>query len=180
MKTLSMACALILVVCLPVAAQADWMQVQNLVQNGQVTPTGVISITRSESRELGWFGCASIGPNYAEGYAGPTVTPRSWMQVGAGAGLEQGSRAVRLGAFAWIGAKGADLLFIAEDGGNSGRYLKLDASYRVMGVTSFGWYHDYFLGGGPSIKLTKPLALPVIIWGAALDHASIVAIRYLY
>lgn len=180
MKTLCLMWVVTAALFAPGIVRADWMEVRSYIQDGRVTPMGVNYVARDVTRELGLFGCLVVSPNYAEGYIGPTFAPRKWMQVGAGAGLEQGSQAVRLGSFAWIGAKGADIVFSAEDGGNTGRYLKLDASYRVIGVTNLGWCQDQFLGGGPTIQLTKPRGIPVTLWTAALEHAWIVTIRLDY
>lgn len=102
--------------------------------------------------------------NYWEVYAGPTWSPRKWIEVGVSAGLEKDTHPWRVEQSLWLGHGRVSGLLILEEGG-SGLWYKATADYQVSKRLSAGYLDQRFKGRGPEIEYK---AGRVRAWGAFL------------
>lgn len=169
MKNLLVAVVALVSLASPAFAQEKtsfWVEEQNIVSDGGNSPwiNGLVSHKLGE--KLGTYVFFQVGEGWAQAYMGPTYSPKSWLQVGAGVGLEQADNPVRLGSFVWMGRGRYSLLAIYEDGGG-GHWYKSEFNIKATGWLGAGAIVQHNLGVGPRVELNIPRT-PVTIWGAPL------------
>lgn len=118
------------------------------------------------NKELGTFLFLLVSKKWAQAYIGPTYSPSSWLQVGAGLGLEQADNPTRFGGFVYMSRGCYSLLAIYEDGGG-GHWYKSELNIKATGWLGAGAIVQHMLGVGPRIELSIPRT-PVMIWAAPL------------
>ncbi len=170
--SLSKTLLLAFLIARPVFA-GGFVEERNVVKNGDNAPLVAISLADSLRGPIGWYGWSQVGSTYAQAYGGPTLT-LGWLQVGAALGLEQAPRTGRFGSFAWVGSGHWSLLGVYEDGG-SGPFRKAVGRYQ-LGLAHVGFWWDNYLAGGPYAEVAIPKT-PLVVWGAACQNATIVAVK---
>ncbi len=153
----------------PVFAQSStsfWVEEQNIVSDSGSSPwiNGLVSHKLDE--KLGIYAWFQIGEGWAQAYVGPTYSPSSWLQVGAGVGLEQADNPERFGTFVWMGRGRCSLLSLYEDGGGD-HWYKSEFNVKATGWLGAGAIVQHMLGVGPRVELNIP-GTPVMVWGAPL------------
>lgn len=155
------------------ALSGGFVEERNVVKSGNA-PLVAVSLADSLRSPIGWYAWSQVGETYAQVYAGPTVAPTKWLQVGAAVGLEQAASIGRFGSFVWLGAGRCSILGVYEDGG-SGPFQKAVGKCQ-LGPAHIGVWYDNYLGAGPYLEAAIPKT-PVSLWGAALQSATLVAMR---
>jgi hypothetical protein len=123
-------------------------------------------LTQARDERWGWFAFTEAKQTYAQAYAGPTYSPKKWLQVGLGIGLEQDQNPLRVGGFLWAGHGRYSLLTIQEHGG-SGRWYRTEANFQALERLGLGAMHQKGYGLGPRIQFQIPRS-PIVLWAAAL------------
>ncbi|MDP2934133.1 MAG: hypothetical protein Q8N81_08515, partial [bacterium] len=104
-----------------------------------------------------------------EAYGGLTYSPKPWVQVAAGAGVEEAKNPGRIGGFVWMGNSKSSILFVPEYGG-SGFWWKLEANRKITKVIGAGFITERYKGSGPRVEFRIP-KVPVTIWAAPMFEA---------
>lgn len=164
---------------------SGFLESQTNFENGRgETSTGInglMNITLTKRTGLYVFGQASR--KYSQIYGGPTYSPKPWVQVGAGLGVEQTKRPFRAAGFVWVGQGKVSNLLIGEIGAAKGSgWYKDEFNIQATDRLGIGLISQRFLGTGPrfQLKLSKKL----LLWGAPtydhLDHKfkATAALRY--
>lgn len=88
--------------------------------------------------------------NYWEVYAGPTWSPREWIELGASAGLEKDAQPWRVEQSLWLGHGRNSALVIVEEGG-SGLWFKVTIDRAIIKKLTIGYEDQRFAGRGPRL-----------------------------
>lgn len=138
---------------------------ENAFDEDSFTPIAYVYVSRAVTKKVGLFGFAARSTTWTEGYAGVTFSPRTWITLGAGAGLEQDSNPWRLGGTLWMRTGKSSLFFIGEAGG-SGKWYRavLNHGFKNFGI---GAISQAFLGTGPRVEITVP-GKPLTVWVSRL------------
>jgi hypothetical protein len=163
---------ILIVVLVPSAVSAQsWVEQRTDVVADHSTPRLDGWVSGKIANSVGTFAWFQVDKNYAEAYIGPSFAPKTWLQFGAGAGVEQTTLPFRLGSFAWVGNKKASLLFIGE-GLGSGWWYKSEFNWNVSKNLGAGLMTERFKGTGPRIQYSVPHT-PITAWSAFLfDQAG--------
>ncbi|MBL8029657.1 MAG: hypothetical protein JNN11_00165 [Candidatus Doudnabacteria bacterium] len=106
-----------------------------------------------------WF---QADKEYSQSYAGLTYLPTEWLQVAAGAGLEQNSDPLRIGGFAAVNRKGGKGLLILETGG-SGFFWRVEAGYPLGKGFGLGVLSQVNKGSGLRVEY-RLKKMPLVLW----------------
>jgi hypothetical protein len=145
---------------------SGFVESQTNFQNGRgETSTGVnVLVNVTITKRFGLYSFGQTSKNYSQIYAGPTFSPKPWIQFGAGIGAEQAKHPLRGGAFVWMGKKKVSNLFITEHGASKGSgWYKNILNVQVTKRLGVGAIAQRFLGVGPymQFKLSKRF----MVWG---------------
>lgn len=147
------------------------------------TQTNVVWGQKRLNNRIGLFGWGQIGTKYKQTYGGAYLQPFSWLQVGAGGGVEEGAR---LGSFLYANRPGKYIFAIYEDGGSGPWYLVL-TDVAVSQNWSLGTHSQSFIGHGlrAEYRLKRvgswiPSIRPAITWNEKGVPSAILGIRFTY
>lgn len=158
---------LILFLSLPLWSQVSGcLENENNLREGQFTGGFQWWIQGNFSNsKFGYFGWALVSKNWSEIYPGFYWQPFSWLQIGAGLGIEQGQSKPRFGAFLWAGKDKIYFTAFLEEWG-SGLWWRALAMYRLNQIAQIGLMSQHKLGIGP--KMEVEFYKPFSFWAAIL------------
>ncbi len=148
------------------------------------TQTNVVWGQTGLAKRIGLFGWGQIGTNYKQTYGGAYVQPFSWLQVGAGGGVEEG--APRLGSFLYANRPGQYVFAIYENGGSGPWYLVL-TDVTISQKWSVGTHSQSFIGHGARAEYRlkrigqwTPSIRPAVTWNEKGVPSAILGLRFTY
>lgn len=159
---------LVVVFCLaitviPVHAQTSfWVENQVAISQGKLNPTIAGLLSHGFSKKIGVYDYFQVDEGYAQCYFGPTFSPASWLQVGWGVGMEEGSSKTRFGGFLYLG-EGPYYLLAVKEGGGAGAWHKVEFNTALSPWFGIGFMTQAFRGVGPRIEFNVPKT-PLKIW----------------
>lgn len=158
---------LLLVVFVKASYGQNWVEQRTYVSaDGTATPRIAGLLTRPVKGMVGSFVWFQVQKGYSQAYAGPTLSPKPWIQLAVGAGLEEDNHPARVGSYVWVGNKQNSVLFIAEDGG-SGFWHKTEALHTFNRFLDAGFIEERYKGSGVELRLKIPRT-PIAIWAAPM------------
>ena len=163
-KILFVAVICILSLSLPLWAQSS-LESENHLQQGQFSTQFQWWVQGNFTKSFGYFGWAVVSKNWSEIYPGVSWQPASWLQLGAGFGIEHGQSKPRFGSFLWAGNGNAYFLGFLEAWG-SGLWYRAMAMYRLNQALQVGLMSEHKLGIGPKVEVV--FYKPFSIWAALL------------
>ena len=169
MKSVLSTAAFILLFIPAVYAQ-NWVEERAFFSKSEATPRIDGLFTKGFGKKVDGFVWFQVAQNYSQAYGGILYTPKQWIQIAAGAGLEQAGNPGRIGGYIWVGKKRSSLLLIGEYGG-SGLWGKLEYNYKINNMVGLGAISERFKGTGPRIQISIPHT-PMTIWGSAMIYKS--------
>lgn len=140
---------------------AFFLEFESEIKEGTLT-NFILTPTCDLSKNLQLFAFSSTGESYAEGYGGFAYSPKSWLQIGMGLGLETADTPWRVAASLWAGKGPLSFLWIYENGG-SGPWYKATATFTAKEWLTLGLMARRFIGIGPLLQLSLPKT-PISIW----------------
>lgn len=149
---------------------AELMPVHGYLEFQRLTvPNGTqlqLNVFRDFNETLGLFAYGQVHRNWGQMYAGPTLSPASWLKVGTGIGLEDidVSTPLRYGGFLWAGNEKDSFLAVA-DFGQSGYWWRVDTNHRLSDWFGVGLLAQRDAGFGPRLQLSIPRS-SVMFWAA--------------
>jgi hypothetical protein len=162
---------LLIAMLISCAAMAQtWVEQRTFVSSGVVTPRIDGLVTESFSGKLGAFAWFQTQKGYSEGYGGITYSPKPWIQLAGGAGIEENVSPARVGGFVWAGGGKISLLFIPEYGG-SGFWWKAEVNRKVNKSVGVGLITERYKGTGLRVEYKIPRT-PLLLWGAPMFEKS--------
>lgn len=118
--------------------------------------------------KIGWTTWTLNNGSWSEALVGLYLTPTSWMEVSASAGIERDDEPARFGSSIWLGKGKVSFLGLVEKGG-SGSWHKETLTYQATKRIGLGLLDQKFLGYGPYMEVAvKKTAL----WGAIVGKRS--------
>ncbi len=114
----------------------------------------------------GTFAWFLVCKDWAEAYAGFTLAPTTWCQIGFGLGLEQVNNLWRVGGSTWLGYGRYSLLVLLEEGAGV-FWHRAVINRKLNDVIGIGYMSEEFVGIGPRIEINIPKT-PVKIWTSLL------------
>jgi len=152
----------------------SWVEERTFVSDGQATPRMDALVSGSLAKKLGATAWFQVQKNYSETWLAATYSPKSWLQLGIGPGMEQYvasdtkkiKSSARIGSFAWVGNKRNSALFIAEDGG-SGFWYKIEALHTFNRFFDAGFIEERYKGSGAELRFKIPHT-PLAVWVAPM------------
>lgn len=171
MKRILFAVALLFVLAFASANAQTTITVgsENAFDEDSFTPNAYVYASRAVTKKVGLFGFAARSTTWTEGYAGVIFSPRAWITLSAGAGLEQDSNPWRLGGTFWMGNSKNSLFFVGETGGSGGWWRGV--FNHKLGYFGVGAIGQAFLGAGPRVEFTVP-GEPLTVWAGRLMEGS--------
>jgi len=151
----------VLLLSLPLWCQVTGsLESENNLQKGQFSTQFQWWIQGNFNKSFGYFGWALVSKGWSEIYPGIFWQPTSWLQLGAGLGIEQNQSKPRFGAFLWAGEGKVYFLGFLEAWG-SGLWYRAMAMYRLNQALQVGLMSQYNLGIGPKVEVAfyKPFSL---------------------
>lgn len=119
--------------------------------------------------KVGYFVWSLNSKGYAEAYPGLNYKLTSWMEVGAGVGIETDKSPTRLGLYTFI-AKGRFTSFAGYENGGSGYWDRVTTNYTLFKTDNFnfgvGGMHQAYKGYGPRVQIG--LGKRVTVWSSVL------------
>ncbi len=115
-----------------------------------------------ENRTWGTFGYFLFQETWAEAYGGLLISPRPWVELGAGAGLEQADDPWRVLLSIWLGHSKLSWLNLFEEGG-SGYWFESLLVYRSGERVGVGLLAQRYVGLGPYFEINLPQS-PIQLW----------------
>ena len=146
----------------------NWVEERNYLADSEASPRIDGLFTKSFAGKFGGFTWFQVASGYAQTYGGVLYSPRPWLQLAAGAGLEQAKNPARTGGYIWIGGKGNSLLLVGEYGG-SGLWGKFEYNRKIGKNFGIGAMSERFKGTGPRFEVSIPRT-PIAIWGAPMIY----------
>lgn len=108
-----------------------------------------------KNKKFGVSTWALLNKSYSELYEVGTYSPKPWLQLALGAGVEQAAPAWRLGG--WVFAKKNRWSnFFAYEQGGSGWWHKDVANFQATKQVGFGFASQMYRGNGPHIQWSIP------------------------
>ncbi len=125
MRTVLIALLTILYLGLPAQAQTFITELRLLSNSKPERPRIALAtyFEKMVGSKFGIFAWGLVGEKWAEGYVGTVVTPKPWMALSWGAGIEQDRAPYRLGGTLWLGNSWVSSITFLEYGG-SGLWYK--------------------------------------------------------
>ena len=146
--------AALLLTTLTVNAQAQqtfYIEVQNVVHKSDITPQVDVYSTKKFNDSLGIFAWLLIGQQWSEGLVGVMYTPKNWLELGLGYGLEHDENPGRYVGQIVLVHGPASLAIIGENGG-SGSWYKIEGLVDLRRNFSLGIIGQRFVGLGPELQ----------------------------
>ena len=140
------------------------LESESNLQKGQLSTQFQWWIQGNFTKSFGYFGWALVSKNWSEIYPGIFWQPASWLQLGAGLGIEQNQSKPRFGAFVWAGKGKVSVLGFFEHWG-SGLWWRAIGMYRLNQTFQVGLMSQHKLGIGPKVEMEfyKPFSLWVAV-----------------
>jgi hypothetical protein len=154
-----------------VLAAQSWVEERNYLSQ-QVSIYRVDGLLMGKVKgSVGDFAWFQTDRTYSEAYAGPSITLKKWLVIGAGVGAEENTHPGRLGSFLWTGNNRITMVAVYENGG-SGYWYKVEGNCRTFSRLGVGLLSERFHGTGPRFeagvsRLDTPLSR-VRLWIAPL------------
>jgi hypothetical protein len=153
------------------AAMAQtWVEQRTFVSSGSATPRIDGLLTSSLSEKFGGFIWFQTQKDYSESYGGLTYSPKPWLQLASGVGIEEAKNPARAGGFVWMGDSKTSALFIPEFGG-SGFWWKAEVNRKVNKSVGVGLVTERYKGTGLRVEYKIPRT-PLLLWGAPMFEKS--------
>ena len=133
----------------------SWVEERTYVTAQGATPRIDGLFTAKVKGDLGGFIWFQVQQGYSQAYCGATFSPKSWLQLALGAGLEKAKSPTRVGSYVWVGKGRASGLAAFEDGG-SGFWYKVETNYQIGKVFGLGSLSERFKGSGPKVEFSIP------------------------
>jgi len=174
LATLTLMWAVVSVSAQETSKISGFLESQTNFENGRgETSTGVNALVNvALTKKTGLYVFAQTSKGYSQVYAGPTYSPKPWIQFGTGVGVEQAKHPFRAGGFVWVGKGKVSNLLIVEKGATKGSgWYKDILNVQVADRVGVGVISQRFLGTGlyGQVKLSKHF----LLWGApTYDFAS--------
>jgi len=164
----------------PLYAQT-WVEQRTDVTSTQVSPRLDGWLSTEIAPKTGSFTWFLVSKDYAEAYSGISLSPKTWLQFGAGAGAEQAT-GLRLGSYAWAGNDRGSVIVIAEALG-SGFWYKYEVTAVITKNLNIGLLSERFKGTGPRVQYKIPNT-KIVGWAALLfkggQNRIVTGIRLVY
>jgi len=119
-------------------------------QYSSILPQFQISLNQKFSPHFGWSVFSTTDRTFSETYASLTCSPRPWITLSAGMGVERGYDHPRYAASLWMGKGKLSLLSVHEQG--SGYFFRHILSYRLNKHFSAGVFAQRGKGVGPYLE----------------------------
>ncbi|HPI67464.1 MAG TPA: hypothetical protein PKZ16_02915 [bacterium] len=158
------------------------------VQSGLTKPAGSdlkvanqidISVGGSLVGKIGWWGWALISQYWAEAYAGPSLAPTSWCQMGLAYGIQNGADPNRYGSFIWLGKGPISFIGFYEAG--NGYWHRQIANCQVWKTLGVGALNETVVGvgrrTGPRVEFSSK---KIKVWGTLMKDKSYVGLDFLF
>ena len=155
LRVLAAIVALIVIMALKSANAQTWVEQRTFVSGGQAAPRIDGLVSQTIKGKFGGFVWFQTEKNYSQAYGGITYSPKLWIQLAAGPGIEQDKKPLRVGGFVWLGSGKDSLLFIPEYGG-SGFWWKLETNRKVNKSIGLGLLTERYKGTGPRVEYKIP------------------------
>lgn len=153
MKSKIVSFVVLFFVCVSIQAQVEVYG--RYTSGGKVEPDINIFGTKEINNKINFTYFALLEKKWGESYIGISYSPKSWMSVGVGAGIEQNSALYRFGGSFWFGHERNSLLILWEKGDGTDNYwYKTVLSHRASDKLTFGAVAWRFHGVGPIVKYT--------------------------
>ncbi len=144
----------------------NWVEQQTYVSGARATLRIDGLFTSSAKRKVGSFVWMQVQQAYSQAYAGVTYSPKPFVQLALGAGLESDKHPARIGSYLWLGKGKVSGLGVFEDGG-SGFWYKVETNYQATPKLGIGTLSERFRGHGLKLEVLLPRT-PVKLWFAPL------------
>ncbi len=167
--------ALVIVTILPVWAAETTVGVQDNLETGGLTLD--VFTTKSISTETGLFFYALGCEGYAEAYAGATWSPRPFIQLALGYGVEQANPSNRVGGWLWLGEGKLSFIHLFEDGG-SGPWHKTELDYQLTPSVKIGLVDKTTWGNGAVVGFRANKMSEVKLY--ACQHATVLSTSFCF
>lgn len=154
-------------------ASTSWFaESQNLVQQGNFVPRGVLSVSHGfDDSKFGIYGFSVSNPKYGEFFAGPTYRIIDWLTVGVGTGLEVARKAWRNNVFLFS-SQGKHSLFANYEHSVGGYLYVGKYNYQALDWLGLGAIAMRFSGVGAKVELSIP-STPLILWLAPVFNPEV-------
>lgn len=151
------------------AFAGNYIELQNVItSDGLYDPTiDALFGERFNGGSIGWSAFLLTCQGWSEALVGPTWSPRPWMELWGGVGVETDDNPTRYSGSLWLGNQSGtrSLIFIREEGG-SGHWNKGVAQFSVpVSAMSFGVHYQTPYGVGPHTSYGCPLGT---LWASIL------------
>ncbi len=133
----------------------NWVEERTYISGGVATPRIDGLLTRPVKGALGSFVWFQVQQGYGQAYAGATYSPKPWVQLALGGGMEEDNHPARLGSYVWAGKGPASALAVFEAGG-SGFWWKMETNYQARPVLGIGMLTEAYKGTGPKLEFSVP------------------------
>lgn len=113
-----------------------------------------ISASKKFTPTVGMFVWSISSKGWGESVIGAVYTPRPWVELNLGAGLEKNENPFRTQASVWVGnTKGS--LYTAVENGGSGFWYVAVGNVPVHPNLGLGFRAQRFVGAGPRIQVKR-------------------------
>ena len=151
---IAMIMVVVMLMAKAVAAQ-NWVEERTYVSGAAITPRIDGLLTKTIKGDVGGFCWFQIQAAYSQAYCGPTYSPKPWIQLALGSGIETDKHPARVGSYVWLGNAKLSGLATFEDGG-SGFWYKVEANYQIRKALGLGMLSERYHGTGPKIEFSVP------------------------
>lgn len=148
--------------------------------------TNVVWGQQDLNNKIGLFGWGQYGKPYRQAYGGLYIRPTSWLQVGAGSGVEQATSKARIAGF-YFTSKGRFSSYGVYENGGSGYWYLAISTIAINKYLNFGSHSQAFIGHGvrtevklPSIGRWTPSIRPAFTWNKSGRPNVIIGLRMTY
>ena len=145
-----------------------YLEQRTFVSEGRAVARVNGLVTGNITKKLGGFTWFQVQKGYSEAYGGPTYSPKPWLQLAIGVGIEEAKNPLRSGGFVWLGNSKSSVLFIPEYGG-SGFWWKLEANHKLTKSFGVGFLTERFKGSGLRFEVNVPHT-PLKLWAAPMSE----------
>jgi hypothetical protein len=150
----------------------NWVEERTYVSEGAVIPRIDGLLTGHIKGNFGSFTWFQIQQGYAEAYGGATYSPKSWMQLALGVGIEEDKHPARIGSYIWMGKGPVSVLAVFEDGG-SGFWYKVEATYQTKSKFAVGFLSERYHGTGPKMEFSVPRTALKLWCAPLIENGSV-------
>ncbi|MBX4190016.1 family 52 olfactory receptor [Candidatus Parcubacteria bacterium] len=141
----------LLVVAAPAKAQ-NFVGTETEVKSGDVVSLIDSLYGRTFNKSVGLFAWGQAQTDgWGQVYGGVVYTPKPWIALSLGTGVEKDAHPGRIGTSAWMSGHGYTLLAVYENGG-SGAWYKTILTKAVTSKIAVGVFSRRFAGTGPLVE----------------------------